>query len=61
MLVEKKVSEKKLPSWQANNFSDLNLCGKFPRIFKNGGKNVDRLSGVEIFRIFFNGICEAEM
>jgi hypothetical protein len=33
------VSDKKLPSWQADNFSDLNF---FSWIFKNGGKTVDR-------------------
>ncbi len=67
MLMEKKWV-KKLPSWQANNFSDLNFFrGVFwKRIFSKFKKwreicgSVDRLNAWNFFRIFFNGICEAE-
>jgi hypothetical protein len=53
------VSEEKLPSWQANNFSDFNFfCG----FSKMAGKLwIGRsIECVEIFQIFFNGICETE-
>jgi hypothetical protein len=55
MLVEKKWV-KKLPSWQANNFSDLNfLFVKFSWILKKWRENcepVDRVSAWKIFGFF---------
>jgi hypothetical protein len=51
-----------LPSWQANNFSDLNFSREIFADFQKWRENcgsVDRLSAWKFFG-FFNGICEAE-
>jgi hypothetical protein len=54
------VSEKKLPSWQANNFSDLNfflwsfvleISANFQKWRENCG-SVDRLSAWKFFGFF---------
>ncbi len=52
------MSDKKLPSWQADNFSDLNFF--FLDFQKMAGKLWIGRSSAWNFFDFFNGICGAE-